>query len=422
MSVTTDTLAIHGGEPAVTRPLNHYKGAAQIGEDEKAAVLEVLTAQSLFRYYGPNLLEKTAAFETAMATHLGVPFAAACSSGTAAIRMGLIGLGVGAGDEVIVPATTFIASVNAVAAQGAIPIFAEVDEYLCLDPAAIEPLLTERTRAIMPVHLNGVAVDMEPLMAVARKHGVAVLEDTAQACGSVYQGTKLGTIGDVGAFSFQLEKNITSGDGGLVATHDEELYKRAVKYSDQGGQFPIQSGGVRDLVGGEAYLGENLRMTEIAGAILGVQLGRLDAMLDRVAQARQSVLSAVSDLPVQFPSPDPHRDQHALGVLFYLQTRDQAAAFVRALRAEGVHTAQVYGGKPVYANPQVLEQRTMTRSCPFRCSCSDHRKVSYHVGMCPRTEDLLARSVGVALGPMMDDQDLTEISHGIRKVAAHMAL
>lgn len=421
MSVTTDRLAIHGGEPAVKRPLNQYKGAALIDEEEKAAVLDVLTAQSLFRYYGPHLLEKTAAFEAAVAAHLRVPFAAACSSGTAALRMGLIALGVGAGDEVIVPATTFIASVNAVVAQGAIPIFAEVDEYLCLDAAAIEPLLTERTRAIMPVHLNGVAVDMHPLMAVARRHDVAVLEDTAQACGSSYRGTKLGTIGDVGAYSFQLEKNITSGDGGLLVTRDEDLYKRAVKYSDQGGQFPIQSGGVRDLVGGEAYLGENLRMTEIAGAILGVQLRRLDAMLERVAQARQTVLSAIDDLPVQFPTPDPDRDQHALGILFYLAAAEQAGDFVHALRAEGVPTAQVYGGKPVYANPQVLEQRTMTRTCPFRCSCTDHRRVSYQMGMCPRTEDLLARSVGVALGPKMDDRDLSDIIRGIRKVAAHLA-
>lgn len=420
MSVTIDKLAIHGGEPAVGRPLNRYKGAAMIGDEEKAAVLEVLDSQSLFRYYGPQLLEKVAAFETAAASYLQVPYAAACSSGTAALRMGLIALGVGAGDEVIVPATTFIASVNAVVAQGAIPIFAEVDDYLCLDPAAVEPLLTEHTRAIMPVHLNGVAVDMDPLMALARRHGVAVLEDNAQSCGSEYRGTKLGTIGHAGAFSFQLEKNITSGDGGLVVTRDEDVYKRAVKYSDQGGQFPIQSGAVRDLVGGGAYLGENLRMTEIAGAILGVQLGRLDSLLERVAHARQSVLSALGDLPVQFPPHAPYRDRHALGILFYLPEPDQAVGFVRALQAEGVPAAQVYGGRPVYANVQVLEQRTMTRSCPFRCSCTDHRRVEYSMGMCPRTEDLLARSVGVALGPMMSEEDLSDIVRGIRKVASHL--
>lgn len=420
MGVATERLAIHGGPRAVGRPLDRYKGASMIGAEEGRAVLEVLESRSLFRYYGPDLRHTVAAFETAFASYLGAPYVAACSSGTAALRMGLIALGVGAGDEVIVPATTFIASVNAVVAQGAIPIFAEVDDWLCLDPGGLEPLLTDRTRAIMPVHLNGVAVDMDPLLALAHGRGIAVLEDTAQSCGSAYKGRKLGALGDAGAFSFQLEKNITSGDGGALVTSDPDTYARAVKYSDQGGQFPIQSGGVRDLVGGEPYLGENLRMTEIAGAILGVQLSRLDDVLERVGRNRRLLQDGLADLPLETPASDPARDQHALGVLCYLPTPERARSFAEALQAEGIPAAQVYGGKPVYANRQVLEQRTMTRGCPFSCSCSDHRKVEYRMGMCPRTEDLLARSVGIAAGPMMTDEDIADVVRGVRKVAAHL--
>ena len=413
-----ETLAIHGGEPAVQRPLNRYKGAAAIGEEEKRAVMEVLESRSLFRYYGPDLRHTVAQFETAFARYLDVPFVAASSSGTAALRAGLAAMGVGAGDEVIVPAVTFIASVGAVVAQHAIPIFAEVDGHLTLDPASIEPLLTERTRAIMPVHLSGVAADMDPIMELARRHGLGVIEDTAQACGSLYKGRRLGSIGDIGAFSFQLEKNITSGEGGAIATSDEELYKRAVKFSDQGGQFPIQSGGIRDLVGGEPFLGENLRMTEIAGAILGCQLARLDDILDRIEHARLTLLEGLRDLPIQVAPSDPERARHALGVGVCLPTPAEATRFVEALRAEGVPAGLVYGGKPVYANRQVLEQRTFTRSCPFSCSCTDHRKVTYHMGMCPRTEDLLARYVGIGIGPYFDDDDLAGIVHGVRKVAA----
>ncbi len=420
MEITTEKLAIHGGPKAVRRPLERYKGAALIGDEEKRVVLEVLESRSLFRYYGPDLLHKVASFEAAFAQYLGVPYVAACSSGTAALRLGLIALGVGAGDEVIVPSTTFIASVNAVVAQGAVPIFAEVDEWLCLDPQSVEQLLTERTRAIMPVHLNGVAADMDPLLDIARGRSVAVLEDNAQSCGSEYKGRKLGTLGDAGAFSFQLEKNITSGDGGALITSDEEVYTRAVKYSDQGGQFPIQSGGVRDHMGGEPYLGENLRMTELAGAILGAQLPKLDSILDRVSRARQMLAESIRDLPLQAPPPDPDRDRHALGVLCYLEEAEQARSFASALQAEGVPAAQVYGGNPVYANRQVLEQRTMTQGCPFHCTCVDHRKVEYRMGMCPRTEDLLARSVGIALGPMMSDDDIEDIASGVRKVAAHL--
>lgn len=417
MSVSTEKLAIHGGEKAVKGQLNCYKGAALIGEEEKRAVLEVLESQSLFRYYGPNLLRKVAQFETELSSYLDVPFVAACSSGTAALRLGLGAVGVDAGDEVIVPATTFIASVGAVVAQGALPIFAEVDERLTLDPSAIEPLITERTRAIMPVHLNGVAADMDPIMEVARKHGIAVVEDVAQACGSAYKDRRLGGIGDAGAFSFQLEKNITSGEGGALATRDEEIYESAVKYSDQGGQFPIQRGGVRDLVGGEPILGENMRMTEVAGAILSCQLPRLDGILAQVARARQTVMDGICNLGLQMPPSEPDRDRHALGVLFYLSTAEQAKAFTEALQAEGVPAGQVYGGAPVYSNRQVMERRTLTRCCPFSCSCTDHRKVSYRMGMCPRTEDLLARSVGIALGPRLTAEDLAGIVHGVQKVA-----
>src|SRR5262245_6670916 len=182
---------------AVPQPLERYKGAAVIGDEEREAVLEVLASRSLFRYYGPDLLGKVAQFERDFAAYLGLPYVLACTSGTAALRLSLVACDVGAGDEVIVPAATFIATVNAVVAQGAIPIFAESDEHFSLDPVAIEPLITDRTRAIIPVHLYGVAADMDPIMAIARQHGLRVIEDTAQSCGSSYHDRRLGTIGDV---------------------------------------------------------------------------------------------------------------------------------------------------------------------------------------------------------------------------------
>lgn len=416
MAISTDRLAIHGGDPAVGRELDHYKGAAYIGEEEKRAVMEVLEARSLFRYYGPDLRYKAAGFEEAFAEYLSAPFVAGCSSGTAALRLALIGVGVGAGDEVILPAVTFIASVGAVVAQGAVPVFAEVDSHLTLDPASVEALRTDRTRAIMPVHLTGVAADMDPLLEVAARHGVAVVEDAAQACGSEYRGRKVGAIGDAGAFSFQLEKNITSGEGGALATRDEETYRRAVRYADQGGQFPIQSGGVRDTVGGDPVMGENLRMSEIVGAILGCQLARLDGMLTRVVEMRRAVEEGLSGLPIELPTPAPERDLHALGVLFYLPTAETADRVAEALQAEGVPAGKVYGGAPVYASRQILERRTLTRGCPFSCTCTDHRKPEYWMGMCPRSEDLLARGVGIAVGPRYSDEDVADVVHGLRKV------
>lgn len=414
-------LALDGGTPVINRPLNRYKGAAAIGAEEKQAVLEVLESQSLFRYYGPKLLSKVATFERDFASFVGATYGAAAASGTAALRMGLSALNVGPGDEVIVPAVTFIASVAAIVANKARPVFAEVDETMQLDPADLPNRLTKRTKAIMPVHLGGVAADMDPVLAFARQHGLKVIEDTAQSCGSYYKDRHLGTLGDVGCFSFQLEKNITSGEGGILVTNDHELFRRAVIYSDQGGQFWTSHAGVRDTVGGQPVIGENLRMNEIAGAILGCQLAKLRELLNRIERNTSIVRTALGEINgLQLRPANPERDRHALGVLFYLSTAEQASRMVQALQAEGVPAAKVYGGQPVYAAPQILNQWTITRGCPFDCSTYFPEPIKYELGMCPRSEDLLARGVSVGLGPFMEEEDLDDVITGVQKVAHHL--
>lgn len=420
-SLITERLAIDGGTPVIQRELNRYKGASAIGEEEKQAVMEVLDSRSLFRYYGPKLLSKVAAFEQDFAHFVGAHYAAAATNGTAALRLGLAALGVGPGDEVIVPAVTFIASVGAIVAQRARPIFAEVDATLQLDPADLARCLSPRTKAIMPVHLGGVAVDMDPVLAFAKAHGLKVIEDAAQSCGSFYQGRHVGTLGDVGCFSFQLEKNITSGEGGILVTDDHELFRRAVIYGDQGGQFWTAHAGIRDTVGGQPVIGENLRMSEIAGAILGVQLKKLDEILNRIARNRQILREAAADIAGLELSPDaPGRDQHGLGLLFYLPTAAQADTVAQALRAEGVPAGKVYGGQPVYAAPQILNQWTLTDGCPFRCSTYFPEPIQYQMGMCPRSEDLLARSVSISIGPFYEEEDLDDVMTGLQKVAHHL--
>ena len=174
-----DKPAIDGGPPVIEREMNRYKGAAVIGDEEKAAVMEVLDSQSLFRYYGPDLRSKVATFEQGFAAYVGSKHGAASTSGTAALRLGLAGLGVGPGDEVIVPAVTFIASVGAIVANRARPVFAEIDATMQLDPADLERCLSPRTKAIMPVHLDGVAVDMDAVIAFSRANELVVTGLTA---------------------------------------------------------------------------------------------------------------------------------------------------------------------------------------------------------------------------------------------------
>jgi 8-amino-3,8-dideoxy-alpha-D-manno-octulosonate transaminase len=230
-------LAIDGGSPVRTAPLEFAKGAALLGDEEAEAVAAAVRSGSLFRYKDDRASGPVAEFERAACEMLGTTYATAVANGTSALRCALAALGVGCGDEVVVPAFTFIATVNAVVATGAVPVFAEVDDTLGLDPKLLNDCITERTTAIIAVHLENVACDLHSVLDVAQRSHTPVIEDTAQAIGATYHGRHLGTFGAFGAFSLQQEKNITAGEGGLVITDDETLYLRATRYSDQGGQF-----------------------------------------------------------------------------------------------------------------------------------------------------------------------------------------
>ena len=401
-------------------PLPTGKGLSLFGEEERAAVLEVLESKSLFRYYGPNLLDKVAAFEQAACELLGTRHAVAVSSGTAALRCSLAALGIGCGDEVVVPAFTFIATVNAVVVSNALPVFAEIDDTLGLDPIRLASVITERTKAIIAVHLDNGACDMDPIMDVARGRGIPVIEDTAQAMGATYKGRHLGTIGDLGAYSLQLEKNVTSGEGGLVTSDDETLYLRAARYQDQGGQFVTSTGGSRGQEPIEPFVGENLRMTEIAGAIAGVQLQKLPGMIAAQRASQRRILEAVGAAApdgLEFRRlPDPDGDGGS-SVNLFLPDRPTAKAFLRTLIAEGIPAGQLYGGKPVYLTPSIVEKRTASnKGGPWHCG--EHPvEVTYGAGLCPQTEDLAGRSAIVLVNAAYTERQCDEVATAIVEAA-----
>lgn len=417
MTDRSATLAINGGVPVRTAPIDTDKGLSYLDQDEEVnAVLDVLKSRSLFRYYGPDLRHKAEAFEERLRALTGAAYAVGVSSGTAALQVGLVGLGVEDGDEVIIPAVTFIATVGAVVNARAVPVFAEVDASLNLDPASFEAQITPKTKAVIPVHLANVACDMEPIMTIARRRGVKVLEDAAQAIGVSYRGRQVGSIGDAGTFSMQLSKNITTGEGGALVTDDFAVYDRAARYQDQGGQFTTSTGAVRELTSGEPFIGANYRMTEIAGALAEAQLARLPAMIAAMRGRAQSIRQRLSDLPVEWRAiPDSAGEGGSLTMFF--EDADTAVRFGAALVAEGIGAGRVYGGKPVYMNPAVLARRTAWSSgCPF--NCAEHpTDRTYHAGLCPRSEALLERSLSIGLGPRMTDEDSDDIVRAVRKVA-----
>ena len=411
-------LAIDGGTPVLPAPPDTGKGVALIGDEEYKAVLEVLESRSLFRYYGPDLRNKVDRFEQEAAARLGSTHAVAVSSGTAALRVALAALGVGCGDEVVVPAFTFIASVNAVVSMGAVPVFAEIDETLGLDPNRLADQLSERTAAVMAVHLENGPCEMDRLLEVTDRAGVAVLEDTAQSMGASYKGRPLGSLGAIGAFSLQLEKNVTSGEGGLVTTDDHRLWLRAARYQDQGGQFVTAKGTERGSDEEAPFVGENLRMTEIAGAIAGVQLRRLDDLLAAQRSNWSRIREALEPRAgLEFRrQPDPDGDGGS-SLHFFLPDREIAKRFARALLAENVPAGQMYRGRPVYATPSVLEKRTVSgKGGPW--NCAEHPcHVEYRMGMCPQTEELVARSGIVVVAGGYGEKTCDQIAEAFNKVA-----
>src|SRR5688572_14908245 len=239
-------------------------GWALIGREEEELVLEVLRSKALFRYYGPNPESPpsmVATLEREAAALIGTRFALAVTSGTAALEVALGALGVGPGDEVIVPAWSWVSCFTSVVRVGAKPVLAEIDDTLCLAPGEITRLRTPRTKAVLVVHFQGVAADLEPLQAEAKAAGIALLEDCAESPGAFYRGRRVGSIGDIAIFSFQQQKTITSGEGGLVVTNDPRLYERAVRMHDLGQfrEFHVQQTPASE----PAFCGSQFRMSEL---------------------------------------------------------------------------------------------------------------------------------------------------------------
>ncbi len=413
--VAKEELAHFGGSPVRTQPLPPpYPGALMIGEEERQAVLEVIESRSLFRYYGPDMQHTTDAFERAFAARMGVPHALAVSSGTAALKVALTAMEVGPGDEVIVPSLTFVASIGAVVQLGAIPIFAEVDASLSLDPDDVEAKITERTKAIMPVHFSGVACRMDRLVDIGSRYGIGILEDCAQSCGAAYQGRPVGSWGELGAYSFQLNKTITAGEGGAVTARDERQFERAIRYHDQG----FMRGAWDD----DQFYGENYRMNELSAAVLVAQLEKLDTIVGRMRARKQRVLEGIRDLPVTHREvPDPDGDG-ANSLAFFLSSPDEARTFATLLNAENVTCGQPYSGRVAYLTwPQIAGKRTSAPgNFPYGSPQYD-RSIEYGPGLCPRSEDLVARAVFVPMSPVLPEDEADDIAEGIRKVSLYLA-
>lgn len=383
-------------------------------------MLEVLRSGELYRYHGhTETPSKADQLERQFAQRAGARHALAVSSGTAALICALQGIGVGAGDEVIVPAYTWMATATAVLTVGGIPIVAEVDESLTLDPADVEARITPHTRAIIAVHMRGAPSRMDELLALAERHDLRIIEDTAQANGGSYRGRTLGTLGDAGCFSLQLSKIITAGEGGLVVTNDESVWKRAAMFHD------VPGGDRNGLPPEEILWGINFRMPELLAAVALVQLGRLDGILTNLRARKEMLKAGMADVAaaagITFRDiPDPGGDTGAT-LIFFAPDAAEADRTAAALRAAGVGAHGMY--KPerrdyhVYAHwLPVMEQRTWTENGgPWRWA---HREIEYSRDMCPRSLELLGRGIHLDIDPLATNEEMEELIEAINGALA----
>ena len=317
-------------------------GTELFGDEERKEVMDVLETGVLFRYGHDsqrNGIWKAKTFEHEFSAYLGAKHTHFCASGTAADSLSLACCGIGYGDEVIVPPYTFIAPIEAVLLAGAIPVFAEIDDTLCLSPEGIEKAITPRTKAVLIIQVFGSMGKMDEILAVCQKHNLVLIEDAAPALGGSYKGKMLGNFGKISAFSFDYYKIITAGEGGAIATNDDELYDRAHKYSDHGHDHIGNARGAEQ----HPILGYNFRGSELGAAVVLAQLRKLPYMIEK-QRAHQNVLKQVLE---EFPEitlrnvPDQKGDS-ATFLSFFLPNPDKAVRVFDEFQKEDLSASYWY--------------------------------------------------------------------------------
>jgi dTDP-4-amino-4,6-dideoxygalactose transaminase len=359
-------------------------GAYLIGEEEFNEVVDVLKSKHISRYGSdddPAFRQKVHILEKEFAAVMNAGYSVAVNSGTSALMASLVALGIGRGDEVLVPGYTFIASMSSIIAVGGTPVLVEVDESLTMDPMDLEKKITGNTKAIMPVHMLGNPCNMKAIGEIAGKHNLSIVEDCCQALGGTYQGKRLGTFGKLGAFSLNVYKVISVGDAGILITDDKGLYERAFGFHDQG-HLPHRKG---VEIGNRSLIGINMRMNELTGAFALAQLRKLENILSMLREKKARLKNAIAGAGLKgmhFRTiNDPGECSTLLTVIF--DTIELAEAAAKALQSKTLNKS----GWHVYNN---MEQMIAWRDAGG--------KQHIRKNMLPQTDDILSRSLNLSVG------------------------
>jgi perosamine synthetase len=426
-------LAINGGAPVRTRPwLDNFT----IGEEEKRAACKVLDSGYLSLFEGSHTPDKPFSFwggprvqqlEREWCEYYGVRYAVSMNSATSGLYAAIGALGLGYGDEVIVSPYTMSACAACCLVYGAIPIFADVQLSTgSLDPASIEARITERTKAIVVVHQFGIPADIAPIMALARRHGLKIIEDCAQAHGAKYRGSYVGTFGDIGVFSLNVNKTIQTGEGAVCVTNDEDIRYRLALIRNHG-EAVVGPAGYQDITN---IVGFNFRLTEIAAAMASEQLKKLD----RLNEVRVGYVSYLSEALSRhdFLAPPPacvhgggcsscYSTYYIYPLRYLPETLGvKREEFVRAVNAEGIAFYQGYT-RPLYLQPVYQRKLAFKHGYPWSAPENRNIQTNYHQGACPNAETLYFEQMVLNehVRPPHTRSDIADIIRAVEKVAAH---
>ena len=376
----------------------------RIGEEEINACRRVIESKNLFKINGGA--QEVHQFEEELKEKFGAAFAVCMTSGKAALISALVGMGIGPGDEVIVPAYTYIATAIAVTAVGAIPVIAEIDETLTIDPDDVEKKISKYTKAIIPVHIQGFPCNMDRIMEIAKAHNLFVLEDACQSDGGTYHGKRLGTIGDAGAYSFNYFKVITAGEGGALITDNRQIFECGLIYHDS--SAIAYFGNQLETVESEQFCGTEFRVSEFTGAILREQLKKLDPILDDLRRNRDYLISKLSG-KYTFLATNDFAGGCPTTLAFWFESEAEARAF----QSKFGGTMPIDTGKHVYSNwTPVMNKRGAFNPAfdPFKMEANKDLNQNYSPDMCARSLGYLSRAVYLGVNPDASQAELDSLA------------
>ena len=384
------------------------------GEEERKSVTDVLDTGVLFRYGFEGARKghfKALEFEKKLCEVTGAGYSHLCSSGTAALSTAMAACGIGAGDEVIVPPFTFVATFEAVMNAGAVPVFGEIDETLCLDPDRLKDVITPRTKAVVPVHMCGSMARITEIKAVCDTNGLLLLEDACQSLGATFQGKAVGTFGLAGCFSFDAVKTVTCGEGGGIITNEKEVYLKADQYADHGHDH---LGGADRGADDHPIIGTNFRISELNAAVGLAQLNKLDRILEIQRKSKYALKNAMADIPeVTFRYiPDASGDS-ATFLSFFLPTEDRTRQVAEKLAENNVGCAYWYDNNWHYLKKwHHLKQMKRSAKLPVELcdALPDYNKVDL-----PESDNIMKRTLSMQIMLSWTQKDIEDRIESIMK-------